>query len=563
MRSFLDPAVTSKIFIFGTSRQEWEAALVEHIGFDNLSSTYGGGAQALSIDLHPYHEIMSTWPRPDALLLTGTTATLQMLPRPHERPRAALYSSSGAALGATSRPYSLASPVYVHSIAIPDVAKAIAANPFSPSLSSPSASSSSSSSSSSLSSVTVSSATSYSHESDTIEGAFEEPLSAENLAIRTAVEDGRRVAAGGGVGQAADRNFSIMIRDSSGPATNAVVAATIFLSKSDTSISDSTSGTRSQQDQIAAHPPKATTAPSYELSSDKSLSMDGGDRLLIPNVGSRFKIGQPSDEIQWNEVGPESAPHPRAMRLLGHADWAAEIDFLKQTFQDSPSPLQNKDIENVQLQSSTASIQNPPLIPESQRSVSGADALNPPPETLLSFVPAIIRKIYFSVLNVFLSTWSYVQTLYLIFKFRRHFGLARALSAWLFQPVQSRSIAWVRSTSMRLIVVSIALSCALLATSVYALAVLSAAASLRLEMWTGVLAVLLCSVTLLINVTGLFGVYLENRYLLIMYMSCLAFVMVLYLLIAVTSSVFLSGSDVIQSYRNKVAPLEKDFIYLV
>jgi hypothetical protein len=283
---------------------------------------------------------------------------------------------------------------------------------------------------------------------------------------------------------------------------------------------------------------------SDDRGSNSSISEDDVDMVVNAGSESRVRHGHPA----WLRGGAS----PPVVRLLGHADWAAELEFLKHSCQESEPDLLKKQKGSFHaLDGASSNFAGP--VPAPERMLSYGFAAPPAPEiatanTFHRFVVVACE----TVLNVFLSSWSYIQTLYLLFKFRRHLAPARALSTWLFHPLRSRSIMWIRSVSIRVIVTSIALSCALLAISVYALAVLTDAASLRLEMWTGVLAVLLFSVTLLINVTGLFGVYLENQYLLIIYMSCIAFVMVLCLLVAVTSSVFLSGSEVIRSYRNKV-----------
>lgn len=53
VKPWLDPAVASKIYIMG-KREEWEVALLDYIGAENLPSNYGGKLSALSPAVHPY-----------------------------------------------------------------------------------------------------------------------------------------------------------------------------------------------------------------------------------------------------------------------------------------------------------------------------------------------------------------------------------------------------------------------------------------------------------------------------------------------------------------------------
>jgi hypothetical protein len=57
VRVWLDPIVVSKIFIFAGPK-EYEPALAEFIGKENLPSNYGGTLPALNNDVHPYAETL-------------------------------------------------------------------------------------------------------------------------------------------------------------------------------------------------------------------------------------------------------------------------------------------------------------------------------------------------------------------------------------------------------------------------------------------------------------------------------------------------------------------------
>lgn len=57
VKGFLDPGVTMKIQVLG-NESEWKPVLFDFIGEENLSSTYGGLLPELSVDVHPYKEVM-------------------------------------------------------------------------------------------------------------------------------------------------------------------------------------------------------------------------------------------------------------------------------------------------------------------------------------------------------------------------------------------------------------------------------------------------------------------------------------------------------------------------
>ncbi len=58
MKAFLDPVVASKIHIY-SSESVWKPKLFDYIGEENIPSTYGGKAPALSSNVHPYSEIFN------------------------------------------------------------------------------------------------------------------------------------------------------------------------------------------------------------------------------------------------------------------------------------------------------------------------------------------------------------------------------------------------------------------------------------------------------------------------------------------------------------------------
>jgi hypothetical protein len=67
VKPWLDPIVTSKIFIFGGAK-DYIPALIDFIGKENLPTNYGGDLPALDYSIHPYHETMTTEYHVDAKL---------------------------------------------------------------------------------------------------------------------------------------------------------------------------------------------------------------------------------------------------------------------------------------------------------------------------------------------------------------------------------------------------------------------------------------------------------------------------------------------------------------
>jgi len=57
IRGFLDPAVASKVELLST-REKWVPVLQETIGVENLPENYGGKKASLTIERHPYSEVM-------------------------------------------------------------------------------------------------------------------------------------------------------------------------------------------------------------------------------------------------------------------------------------------------------------------------------------------------------------------------------------------------------------------------------------------------------------------------------------------------------------------------
>lgn len=57
VKPWLDPIVVSKIFIFASAK-EYEPALFDFIGKENLPSNYGGELPALNCNIHPYAETL-------------------------------------------------------------------------------------------------------------------------------------------------------------------------------------------------------------------------------------------------------------------------------------------------------------------------------------------------------------------------------------------------------------------------------------------------------------------------------------------------------------------------
>ena len=88
VKPWLDPIVTAKIFIFGGPK-EYEPALIEFIGKDNLPSNYGGTQPALNCNVHPYAETLrdfygngdalqsGSMKRKDSSELTDTSSVLE------------------------------------------------------------------------------------------------------------------------------------------------------------------------------------------------------------------------------------------------------------------------------------------------------------------------------------------------------------------------------------------------------------------------------------------------------------------------------------------------------
>jgi hypothetical protein len=62
VKPWLDPVVASKIQIFGQNESEWQNALFEAIGKNNMPSTYGGDLAQLDSNLHPYASILGPMP---------------------------------------------------------------------------------------------------------------------------------------------------------------------------------------------------------------------------------------------------------------------------------------------------------------------------------------------------------------------------------------------------------------------------------------------------------------------------------------------------------------------
>lgn len=60
VKPWLDPIVTSKIFIFG-SPKDYEPVLIDFIGKENLPSNYGGDLPPLNCNVHPYEESMKEY----------------------------------------------------------------------------------------------------------------------------------------------------------------------------------------------------------------------------------------------------------------------------------------------------------------------------------------------------------------------------------------------------------------------------------------------------------------------------------------------------------------------
>jgi 3-methyladenine DNA glycosylase AlkC len=67
VKPWLDPIVTSKIFILGGPK-DYEPALIDFIGKENLPINYGGDLPSLDYSIHPYHETMTTEYHADAKL---------------------------------------------------------------------------------------------------------------------------------------------------------------------------------------------------------------------------------------------------------------------------------------------------------------------------------------------------------------------------------------------------------------------------------------------------------------------------------------------------------------
>lgn len=125
------------------------------------------------------------------------------------------------------------------------------------------------------------------------------------------------------------------------------------------------------------------------------------------------------------------------------------------------------------------------------------------------------------------------------------------LFASLINPLKSRSIGWLlKALKISLIMFTI-VSVGSMAASAYALQILRDVASLKVEMWTGLVGMLLSAVTFLINLTGLFGYFLRNRKLLLMYCVCITAVAVAFTVIAIMCSIFLSSSPFVENYRNQ------------
>lgn len=123
--------------------------------------------------------------------------------------------------------------------------------------------------------------------------------------------------------------------------------------------------------------------------------------------------------------------------------------------------------------------------------------------------------------------------------------------AFLLAPLQSRSMTWLLKAFKVSILAFTMLSICSMVASAYALESIRNISSLKLEMWTGLVGMLLSSLTFLINLTGFFAYYLRNRRLMIMYCVCLSAIILAFIAIAIVSSMFLSSSPVIQGIGDK------------
>jgi hypothetical protein len=448
VKAFLDPVVASKIHII-SKRSEWQPALLDYIGAENLSSTYGGTAPALTPDLHPYADIMLSWPKEDLLSLSG---------------------QAGAG-GAHAVPFSLASPLLSSQ---GDDGEDIM-NTFPPSLSSPSAST---------------------HDSDNNSessgsSAFGDTMDGLELRDRDRDRDGGTALGRGGAAVSVGSVLGVL---------------------------KSHEGWKNELEYLKAS--RGSSTADMAGAAGEAAAGGGAGRHGPASGRGRVVAFAPAFAKSGQEgqgQGQEGQEGQGLGRRSGGRALAGE---------DSSSPA-------LRLHLASLSYGDGGL--ETDESGGDSAAHEAGHER---------RPAYRACGGALCALAWYLKDLG---GRRGPLSLCSPARA----PLQARSVEWLlRALKVSLLTFTLLSLCSM-AASAYALESLLNVSSLKLEMWTGVAAMLLSSLTFLINLTGLFGGYLRNRRLLLMYVACMTAIVVAFTSLAIASSLFLSSSHIVKSYRDK------------